>query len=124
MSYYKNRGACEYMGCLCPRHILMPNTEKCIVCKHGSCWHKKIKPNPITNSNQFESTRQSATRPIYICQYVERPPPITSQRNFRYFNDSIPMARCIPIPSYIPIVNAIEVVNGNQRERNLENLPV
>lgn len=119
MSYYKNRGACEYRGCMCPRHILMSNTEKCIVCKHGSCWHKKIKPNPITNSNQFESTRQSGTRPIYVCQYVERPPPITPPINFRYFNDSY----TIPITNCIPVVTAVEIRN-NEFSESVENLPV
>ena len=123
MSYYKNRGACEYRGCTCQKHFLMPNTEKCSVCKHGSCWHKKNK-RKNTNKKQFTSKRQTARKPVYVCEYIEPPPPITTQRNFRYFNDNIPMALCIPMPSYIPIVNAIEVINHNQGERNVESLPV
>ena len=43
MSYYQNREKCEFKNCSCQKHILLKGTEKCAICEHGTCWHKKLR---------------------------------------------------------------------------------
>ena len=62
MSYYRNRGECEYFGCRCSSHRLLEGTERCKNCNHGTCWHKKMR---LTSRSQFKSTRSLARTPNY-----------------------------------------------------------
>ena len=66
MNYYYNRGKCEFGNCQCQNHILRPNTEKCLICNHGTCWHKKIN----INISQFYSTRNTAMEGKYIVNII------------------------------------------------------
>lgn len=58
------RGHCEFNNCYCDEYHGLDN--KCLLCKHGKCWHKIIENNTFYSVNQFISTRQYAHKPTYI----------------------------------------------------------
>tara|TARA_B100001287_G_C22509588_1_gene447557 strand:- start:96 stop:398 length:303 start_codon:yes stop_codon:yes gene_type:complete len=69
------RGKCEFKNCPCNEYHGLNNI--CLLCKHGKCWHKNLKnkvynkENYTNNYNQFESTRESAHKPVYVFGYVQ-----------------------------------------------------
>ena len=55
------RGKCEFKYCLCTKFI-KNNNNRCITCKHGRCWHNKIKK---TDRSQFLSSRPTVRKQTY-----------------------------------------------------------
>ena len=119
------RGHCEFNNCHCDEYHGL--NDRCLLCRHGRCWHKKIRNKKyikkINNINQFISPRSSAHKPTYVFAFN------CSRVRTTHF---IPYVTATPVVNYptpqpvFAYATAIPVEIDNLEEycRSFDSLPV
>ena len=122
------RGHCEFNNCYCDEYHGL--NDRCLLCRHGRCWHKKIRnknlKKKINNINQFISPRLSAHKPTYVFAFngsrVRATPVITYVTATPVVN--YPTPRVFAYATAIPVDIPVDIDNLEEYCRSLDSLPV